>query len=128
MAAEYLERMGARIRDRREELGLSRSEVARQMPGKTTENQIYRWEKGLHRPNDDALEALASVLGVTIAHFLADAPVAAAQANGDRDDGLGPLVRYLAEQVERFTAQNDRLEERLRRLEGGKGKRGGAAE
>ena len=60
MAAEYLERMGARIRSRREELGMSRSEVARQMPGKTNEQAVYRWENGKNRPHDDTLEALAA--------------------------------------------------------------------
>lgn len=74
MAAAYLQRMGERIRERRDELGLSRSDVARAMPGKTNENALYRWEKGLHRPNDDALEALAKVLKVDPAHFLTDQP------------------------------------------------------
>lgn len=75
MAAEYLERMGQRMRERREELGLSRSQVARAMPGKTTENQVYRWEKGLHRPQDDTLEALVAVLKVNdVSYFLAAQP------------------------------------------------------
>lgn len=75
MAAEYLERIGQRIRERRDELGLSRADVAREMPGKTNENQVYRWERGLHRPHDDALEALARVLKVdSPAYFLAPAP------------------------------------------------------
>jgi transcriptional regulator with XRE-family HTH domain len=74
MAAEYLERLGNRLREKREELGLSRPEVARRMPGKTTENQVYRWEKGLHRPHDDALEALAGILGESVGYFLAAAP------------------------------------------------------
>lgn len=73
MAAAYLERLGQRIRLRREELHLSRPEVARAMPGKTTENQIYRWEKGLHRPQDDALEALATVLQVDVGYFIVPA-------------------------------------------------------
>lgn len=74
MAAEYLSRMGERIRARREELGLSRADVAREMPGKTNENAIYRWELGKHRPHDDALEALAQVLKVSTTYFMADAP------------------------------------------------------
>lgn len=75
VAAEYLERMGQRIRERREELGLSRADVARAMPGKTNENAIYRWEKGAHRPQDDALEALAGVLGVEDwTYFIATEP------------------------------------------------------
>lgn len=65
VAAEYLERMGARMRSRREELRMTRGDVARAMPGRTNENAIYRWEKGQHRPEDDALEALARVLQVS---------------------------------------------------------------
>lgn len=80
MAAEHVERIGARIRQRREELGLSRGEVARQMPGKTNENAIYRWEKGLHQANPDALEALAGVLDVNTSYFYVDAP--------ERDEAL----------------------------------------
>lgn len=78
MAAEYVERIGKRIRERRDELGLSRAEVARLMPGKTNENAIYRWEKGRHRANDDALEALAEVLEVDVSYFL--------EPNGETDE------------------------------------------
>lgn len=74
MAAEYLERMGARIRQRREEMELSRDEVARRMAGKTNGNAIYRWEKGEHRPHDDTLEELANVLEVSVSYFFADEP------------------------------------------------------
>lgn len=64
VAAEYVESLGRGLRFRREELGLSRSEVARKLPGKTNENAIYRWEGGQHKPNDSTLEALATVLEV----------------------------------------------------------------
>lgn len=70
VAAEFLERMGAQIRARRDELRLSRAEVARRMPGKVNENQVYRWEKGLHQPNPDTLQALAKVLDTDVAVFM----------------------------------------------------------
>lgn len=64
VAAEYVESLGRGMRFQREQLGLSRSEVARKLPGKTNENAIYRWEGGQHKPNDAALEALAKILEV----------------------------------------------------------------
>lgn len=64
VAAEYVESLGRGMRFQREQLGLSRSEVARKLPGKTNENAIYRWEGGQHKPSDATLEALAEVLGV----------------------------------------------------------------
>ena len=74
VAAEFLERMGAQIRARREELQLSRADVAREMPGKVNENQVYRWEKGRHQPNPDTLEALAKVLKCDVATFMSPPP------------------------------------------------------
>lgn len=76
VAAEYLERLGERIRERREELRLTREEVARAMPGKTSGNQVYRWEKGLHQPGPENLQALAGVLRVEVSYFLVAAPAA----------------------------------------------------
>lgn len=105
MAAEYLERMGARIRACREALGLSRADVAREMPGKTNENAVYRWENGLHRPQDDTLEALATVLRCDVAaFFLDDAPPDALPSGADdQDDRLGRLERKLDVIVEILT-------------------------
>lgn len=74
MAAEHVEKIGARIRQRREELGMSRDDLAREMPGKTNGNAIYRWEKGLHEARPDALEAVAQALNVDVAYFYVDQP------------------------------------------------------
>lgn len=104
VAAEYVERMGQRIRQRREELGLSRPDVARAMPGKTSENQIYRWEKGLHRASDDALEALAEILKVDVAYFYADngrpgTPDLMASFNGNGEPSQLDRIEALLHQV-----------------------------
>lgn len=72
--AEYLEKMGRRMRERREELHLSRDEVARRMGGKTTGNQVYRWETGKHQPSSAALERMAGVLSVKTSYFMSDGP------------------------------------------------------
>lgn len=75
VAAEFVEQMGVRIRARREELGLTRPDVARRMPGKVGENQIYRWETGKHQPKADTLEALAAALETEPSAFMAPVSV-----------------------------------------------------
>lgn len=111
MAAEYVERIGGRIRQRREELELSRDDLARKMPGKTTGNQIYRWEKGRHEPQPDTLEALAHALKVDVAYFFAGpssggaTPDLMATVNGNQPDDL-----------QQIQAQLDRIEQTVNRL------------
>lgn len=74
--AEHVERIGARIRAKREELGLSRRKLAQKMAGVVTENDIYRWERGQHKPGDDKLEALALALEVDVSYFMLPEPLA----------------------------------------------------
>lgn len=103
VAADFLERMGARMRERRELLGLSRAEVARRMPGKVNENQVYRWEKGLHQPNPDTLQALALVLDCDVALFMSPAPektttpelVATPAGNAERLDQIEATLELI---------------------------------
>jgi transcriptional regulator with XRE-family HTH domain len=66
MSVEFLQQMGARIRQRRRMLHLSQEEVARRMPGVINGQRISLWERGLHRPQDENLEALAEVLEVSV--------------------------------------------------------------
>ncbi len=94
VAAEFLVRMGARIERQRKERGLSRADLARLLPGKVNENQIYRWERGKHQPNPDTLQALADALEVDVAELLAPEP--AEQATPDLVKSLnGPLDERL---------------------------------
>jgi transcriptional regulator with XRE-family HTH domain len=72
MAVEIAERIGARMRERREELGLTQAEVARRIEGKTTSDQVSRWERGKHQPND--LGPIARVLEVDVSYFYAPRP------------------------------------------------------
>lgn len=74
MAAEYVARIGERIRTRREELGLTQEEVARRLPGKVTGQRVSLWERGEHQPRADSLEAVAKALDVPVTYFLAAAP------------------------------------------------------
>lgn len=99
VAAEFLVRMGDRIRTQRENLGLSRPDVARLMPGKVSENQIYRWELGKHQPKADTLEALAAVLETTTGALMAPEP--------DKSQTPDPFTSP------EDAAQLDRIEQRL---------------
>lgn len=100
MAAEYLQRMGERMAERRKELGLTQEQVARALPGETSGTHVSRWERGLHRPSDDTLEALAKVLKVEVAYFLA--------AQADKSDGTPDPFAGPSDQ-----AQLDRIEQQL---------------
>jgi transcriptional regulator with XRE-family HTH domain len=96
--AEHVERIGARIRARREELGLSRRALAKKMAGIVTENDIYRWERGQHKPGDDKLEALGLALEVDVSYFMLPEPQA----------GAPDLMASLNSE-----SQLDRIEEKL---------------
>jgi transcriptional regulator with XRE-family HTH domain len=63
---EFRQRVGARIRARRVELGLSQAGLARKLPGGVVEgSQISRWERGDSFPSYSSMLALARALGVT---------------------------------------------------------------
>ena len=111
VAAEFLERMGQRIRERRDELGYSRSDVARLMPGKTNENAVYRWEKGQHQPNPDTLQALAKALGCDVAYFMSEPPekmnapdLFAVNGDGDRLEQIVATLAEIQDQLNRLEA------------------------
>lgn len=53
-----------RIRELRERLGISQSELARRMGVKHT--SVIQWETGKAMPTADKLPKLAAILGVTI--------------------------------------------------------------
>jgi transcriptional regulator with XRE-family HTH domain len=115
MAAAHVERIGTRIRERREELGLSRRKLVQRMEGVVTENDIYRWERGQHRPNDQTLDALAKALEVDVSYFLVEAPQ---KPVPDLLHKIGGDLTQL-DRLEQALAQIDkrlsRLEDELRR-------------
>jgi transcriptional regulator with XRE-family HTH domain len=101
VAAEYVQRMGARIAARRVEKGLSQVDVARALPGKVDGSQVSRWERGLHRPNDETLERLGEILDVPLAYFMAAEPTKGETpdpfpADNGTEDRLGRLESQLA--------------------------------
>lgn len=99
VAAEYLQRMGQRMAERRKALGLTQEQVARALPGETSGAHVSRWERGLHRPSDDTLEALAKALQVDVTYFLA--------AQADKTNGT----------PDPFADQPPNLDARLERIE-----------
>lgn len=60
------ERIGARMRERRTELGLKQREVADRIAGSTEGKDVSRWENGKHRPQGDTLDAIATALQTTV--------------------------------------------------------------
>lgn len=104
MAAEHVERIGRRIRERREEIGLSQGDVARELPGKVDGNQVSRWERGLHRPQDETLEQLGRVLRVDPAYFMSDGPSRSASASAQE---LGDDEQQ--QQLDRIEAKLERV-------------------
>jgi transcriptional regulator with XRE-family HTH domain len=100
MAAEHTARIGSRIKELREERGMAQRELADLLPGKTDSNQISKWERGVHRPGDDALDQIAAALGVDTSYFLVPAPAA---GTADLLGALSPA----ANQLDRIEAKLD---------------------
>lgn len=130
MAAEHVERIGRRIRERREELGLSQLALARQLTGSIGSDQVSRWERGLHRPHDDTLDELGRVLGVDPAYFMSDGPSVSAipvadESQLDRIEAmLGEVLDLLRPSApdEVLEEEADRLDEKRKRSDGESGR------
>jgi transcriptional regulator with XRE-family HTH domain len=86
MASEHVKRMGARIKDRREELGMTQRRLADQVGGATDGNQVSKWERGTNRPSDAKLERLAAALEVDPSYFHTPPPLT---GTGDLMDAFG---------------------------------------
>jgi transcriptional regulator with XRE-family HTH domain len=87
MAAEHTQRIGTRIRQRREALGMTQADLAAKVGGKTDAQQISKWERGQHKPGDDRMERIAVALDVSPVYFMAPEP----------KDGTPNLIGALAE-------------------------------
>lgn len=74
MAGEQATRIGARIRERRKELGLeTQRELADLIDVPTINNQVVsNWERGVARPSDENMQRLATALKVEQAYFYAE--------------------------------------------------------
>lgn len=109
VAAEHVERIGARIRERREELDLTRRALSNLMQGSVTENDLYRWETARHRPQDDTLADLARALEVDPAYFMTER----AQPPTAGPDLLAVLDGGVASHLERVDGKLDALNAKL---------------
>src|SRR4051812_6114904 len=105
VAAEYVVRMGRRIAQAREEAGMSQNDLARALPGKVGAQMVSKWERGLHEPRSDTLEAIARVLKRPVAYFMADEP----------EPGTPDLMGTLNgdSQLDRIEQENQRIEAKL---------------
>lgn len=63
--------VGGNIKDARESAGLTQHELAVKLM-RADAMAISRWERGVHRPNDEALLRLAEVLGHPVHWFYTD--------------------------------------------------------
>jgi transcriptional regulator with XRE-family HTH domain len=92
MAGEMAERVGARIRERRLELGMKQRELADMLGSDAIDNQrISDWERGVNRPSDRYMEKLASALERDVSWFFredADMPTPDLSRDGAVQDGL----------------------------------------
>lgn len=86
--AEQSQKVGDRIAYEREKMELSRPALARELPGVTTGNDVYRWEKGKHLPRADTMEALAKLFGISVADLYAGVPANGRPDTSDLSDAL----------------------------------------
>lgn len=106
--AEQAKRVGGRIAELRREKKWSKAELARQLPGVSSGNDIRRWERGDHLPRADTLDAIAGALETNVAD-LYSGPMASRKSKAGAPD----LMRRF--NGSRF--QLDRIEQRLIRIE-----------
>jgi transcriptional regulator with XRE-family HTH domain len=107
MADAHKERVGAAIRERRDELDLSQAALAAKIP--VAEKTLRRWENGESFGHMDNLERLAEALETTVDKLMAGPEKAKGQTpdllgsvNGDVPDDLRQQVQDLHAKVDRI--------------------------
>jgi transcriptional regulator with XRE-family HTH domain len=105
MAGELASRIGARIREAREDLGINQRQLADRIPSDAVNNQrVSDWERGVNKPSDRYMKMIATALDRPVGWFYTEASVETPDLmealNGN---GNGP-------------SQLDRIEEKLDRL------------
>ena len=61
-----MNKFSKRLKDLREEKGLSQSQLANELNGKITHEALHYWEKGLRIPSLTSCIILADYFGVTL--------------------------------------------------------------
>lgn len=92
-AAELDMRVGHRIRERREALGVTQNRLARQLG--VTFSQVQKYEKGSNRIGAGRLYIVAAFLGVPIAYFFEAPGDAQTPASGRRPMASGDELAAL---------------------------------
>lgn len=115
MAAESTARIGERIKDLREQRGMTQAALARALPGVVEASAVSRWERGKVRPRDETLEKLAETLGVDFAYFVAPEPETGATPDLLRaldQPGIATALVRIEEKLDTFLARLAEIEER----------------
>ena len=77
--------VGTRIRLRRNMLGMSQEKLGELLG--ITFQQIQKYEKGSNRVGASRLQAIASILNVSVGYFFEDAPVKGGAGEGFSEEG-----------------------------------------
>jgi transcriptional regulator with XRE-family HTH domain len=118
VATEMSARIGERIRERREELGMrTQRELADLIPSDTVTNQtVSNWERGVNQPSPRYLRELAEALQVDVSYFLQLRDKPAKGKTPDPFDGsiqeqLAEMGKAIEKQAEALVTQAGVLEE-----------------
>ena len=82
--------VGSRIRLRRNMLGMSQEKLGELLG--ITFQQIQKYEKGTNRVGASRLQAIASILNVSVGYFFEDAPVKDATGGGFAEESSADYV------------------------------------
>jgi transcriptional regulator with XRE-family HTH domain len=123
MASEQAARIGARIRERREELGIeTQRELADLIDVRTITNQVIsNWERGTVKPGDENMRRLATALQVEQSYFYEEPEkespdlmeVLSASA---RDEQLGRIEEKLDKLLSQLPGYDEKLDRLLEGL------------
>lgn len=109
VAAQRAKKIGARMRELRDELGLTQTEVAERIGGSSvTKDYISRWERGSKEPSEAYLDQIATALQTTVADLMAGPVSERAATNGPTPDLFGGQDDD-APQLDRIEAKLDRV-------------------
>ena len=88
--------VGARIRMRRQLLGMSQERLAEQIG--VTFQQVQKYEKGTNRVGASRLQAIASILDAPVSFFFEDAPGQGSGQTGgfSEDNGASYVVDFIS--------------------------------
>lgn len=105
MATEQSRRIGARIRERRKELGLTQKQVAAKMASEAVDNQhISDWERAINEPSERYLLELVDALDVPDFSYFYETP--------DRDEAPDLMGAFSPDDLAaRLAAMDQKLDD-----------------